>query len=639
MDRRELDEIDRFLALIGQATLLTYYGVQPATSVDDVDALIKKRRAWAQGQQSNPKFKSEALFVIKQNALLRKALLEEPEEYRTHVNAGHVQRNLESLRLLINASLSAGAVQDGAEAAIRNQGRELGLPDVLVTQQIEAAMNAAGLRVAPGSEPTPAPSLVDFYEALDTPAQSSAEQLEQAYRARYRWARGLSDLTRSADMLNKLDQAWTVLRDPERRARYDARRTLWAQANESMQSGILGLLGGALAPVDEPELSEDASSYTPAFNRNHLTPTTSASEPPVRTERSAPTYADDEDSTNINFPMPVAPQMPPLGPLSGQPPQDPEVQQNIRPRGPRLGVDGPDAITIHTKDARVRHRLLVRNIGDGKMPGRVLADHDWLEISRPQLDPRALTQVVEAVVHLDRMPWRSASAAVTVVTEHGERKSIVFNVSRKSMVPWAIAAAVLTAVGGVALAVLLMRGGSARSAQLNLRIDPPADHVYVNGVDVGAGAAIAYQSGDVGAPLRLRIEAVGFASHDELMQLSAGTSIERAIRLDLSDRMNWAPPTGASDQVIPESVAAIIQAKSSTLASCLMTTAPEDAHFKVMIDGTGLARQVDILAPTGASDAAKGCINRAFRVMRFGALQADYGELDTVVHLLPATTP
>ena len=639
MDRRELDEIDRFLAMIGQATLLTYYGVQPATSVDDVDALIKKRRAWAQGQQSNPKFKSEALFVIKQNALLRKALLEEPEEYRTHVNAGHVQRNLESLRLLINASISAGAVQDGAEAAIRNQGRELGLPDVLVTQQIEAAMNAAGLRVEPGSEPTPAPSLVDFYEALDTPAQSSAEQLEQAYRARYRWARGLSDLTRSADMLNKLDQAWTVLRDPERRARYDARRTLWAQANESMQSGVLGLLGGALAPVDEPELSEDASSYTPAFNRNHLTPTTSANEPPVRTERSAPTYADDEDSTNINFPMPVAPQMPPLGPLSGQPSQEPEARQDIRPRGPRLSVDGPDAITIHTKDARARHRLLVRNTGDGKMPGRVLTDHDWLEISRPQLDPRALTQVVEAVVHLDRMPWRSASAAVTVVTEHGERKSIVFNVSRKSMVPWAIAAAVLTAVGGVALAVLLMRGGSTRSAQLNLRIDPPADHVYVNGVDVGAGAAIAYQSGDVGAPLRLRIEAVGFATHDELMQLSAGTSIERAIRLDLSDRMNWAPPTGASGQAIPESVAAIIQAKSSTIASCLMTTVPEDAHFKVMIDGTGLARQVDILAPTGASDAAKGCINRAFRVMRFGALQEDYGELDTVVHLLPATTP
>jgi hypothetical protein len=639
MDRRELDEIDRFLAMTGQASLLTYYGVQPTTPTEDVDAFVKKRRAWAQGQQSNPKFKSEALFVIKQNALIRKALLEEPEEYRTHLNAGHVQRNVESLRLFINARLSSGTGLEGAEAAIRSHGRELGLPDVLISQQMEAAMTAAGLRQEPGSAPTPAPSLVDFYEVLDTPAQSSTEQLEQAYRARYRWARGLNDLTRSADMLNKLDQAWTVLRDPERRARYDARRTMWAQANESMQSGVLGLLGGALAPVDEPELSEDASSYTPGFKANHLTPTTSASEPPIRSDRSSPSLHDDDEHTNINFPMPVAPQMPPLGPHPGLSNQAAEARQDLRPRGPRLSVDGPDAITIHTKDARVRHRLLVRNTGDGKMSGRVVADHDWLEITKPQLDDRASTQVVEVVVHIDRMPWRSASAALTVVTDHGERKSVAFHVSRKSMMPWVIAASVLTAIGGVAVAVMLLRGGSARNAKLNLSIDPPADHVYVNGVDIGAGASIAYQSGDVGAPLRLRVEANGFAPHDELMQLDAGKSIDRRIRLDLSDRMNWAPPTGASDQAIPEAVAAIVQAKASTIATCLSVIAPEDAHFKVMIDGTGLARQVDLLAPTGASDDAIGCINRAFRVMRFGALQADYGELDTVVHLMPATAP
>jgi hypothetical protein len=638
MDRRELDEIDRFLAMTGQATLLTYYGIQEQTSMDDVEALVKKRRAWAQGQQSNPKFKSEALFVIKQNALIRKALLEEPEEYRTHVNANQVQRNVESLRAILNATLAAGSLPASADAAIRKQGRDLGLPDALVAQQIEEALHAAGLRKDGDADPTPAPSLVDFYEVLDTAPESNAEQLEQAYRARYRWARGLNDLTRSADMLNKLDQAWTVLRDPDRRARYDARRSLWAQATASMQPGVLGLLGGALAPVNEPELSEDASSYTPGFTSKHIQPTTSASEPPVRSERSAPRAADDDEHTNVNFPMPVAPQMPQMPDLGPTVPVF-DAPQNVRARGPRLGVDGPEAIHVHSKDARVRHRLLVRNTGDGKMPGRVVADHEWLEITKPQLDPRASMQVVEVIIHVDRLPWRSASAVLTVVTDHGDRKSIVFHVSRKSMLPWAVAGTVVAAIGIVVAVGILTRGSSARGAQLNLILDPPADHVYVNGVDVGAGPSMAYQSVDAGAPLRLRVEAAGFAPHDELVQLDAGKSIDRSIRLELSDRMNWAPPTGASDQVIPAAAAAIVQSKASELASCLLVTEPVDSQFKVMIDSTGLARQVDILAPSGASDDAHACVNRTFRVMKFGALEADYGELEATVHLVPAAVP
>lgn len=57
MDRRELEEIDRFLATVGQASLFTYYGVQEGSLASDVEAFIKKRRGWAQGQQSNPKYK------------------------------------------------------------------------------------------------------------------------------------------------------------------------------------------------------------------------------------------------------------------------------------------------------------------------------------------------------------------------------------------------------------------------------------------------------------------------------------------------------------------------------------------------------------------------------------------------------
>lgn len=84
MDARELEEIDRFLRDVGKPDLYAYYELGPLSGPSDVDAALRKRRAWAQGQQANPKHRTEALFLIKQNGLLRRALLDEAAAYRQH---------------------------------------------------------------------------------------------------------------------------------------------------------------------------------------------------------------------------------------------------------------------------------------------------------------------------------------------------------------------------------------------------------------------------------------------------------------------------------------------------------------------------------------------------------------------------
>ena len=633
MERRELEEIDRFLASVGQASLLTYYAIQENSTPADVEAFVKKRRGWAQGQQSNPKYKVEALFLIKQNALIRKALIEEPEAYRTHLRSSHVQRNVESLRVFIRGTISSGSFPASAEAAIRKQARELDLPEALVGQQIEEALAAAGVRRPADAEPTPAPSTIDFYDVLQVDPGCGIERLEQAYRARYRWARNLNDLALSAEMLNKLDQAWTVLRDPERRARYDARRTAWAKATQPKNSGVLGLLPGTAEQTSDTEQAEDAASQTPAYQVQPPAHRPTRTEPPPRLPQMQPRMMTDElEITNAGAPLPPLPVPPPprLGPTLATS----DAPQNVRTRGPKLVVDGPDTVVIRAKEARVRHRLLVRNQGDGKMPGRVVADHEWLEIAKAQLDPKLPTQVVEVVVHVDRMPWRSASATLTVVTDHGERKTITFQVTRSSMLPWAIAAGVVAFVGLAAvLAVGLLYGSQANDAVLNLTIDPAADHVYVNGTEVGSGGKVSHRVDSADAPVRVRIEAQGFSSHDELVQLEAGKSIERRIRLDLADAMDWTAPAGAQPVQLAELGAKIVQDNAPALARCLVSSGSVDAHFKVLVDPTGLPRRVDILAPAGVPPDATTCVKRVFRTMRFGKIQGDYGEVDTVAHL------
>lgn len=646
MDRRELEEIDRFLATVGQASLFAYYGIQEPASPLDVEALIKKRRSWAQGQQSNPKYKTEALFLIKQNALVRKALLEEPDAYRGHLRSNNVHRNVESLAVFIRGTISGGTLSATAEAAIRKQGRELDLPEALVGQQIEEALAAAGVRRQAEVEPTPAPSTIDFYDVLQVDPMCSVDRLEQAYRARYRWARNLNDLSLSADMLNKLDQAWTVLRDPERRARYDARRAVWARANEPRQSGVLGLLPGAAEHTSETETADDAASQTPVYQRQPAPPVTMPPMPPLsqprqRTEppprpitmpRAQP-QADELEITNAGLrgtpmPVPPPPRLGPTMPASDSP-------QSSRTRGPKLAVDGAETVVIKAKEPRIRHRLLIRNLGEGKMPGRVVADHEWLEIGRPQLDPKAATQVVEVTVHADRMPWRSASATLTVVTDHGERKTITFQVSRTSMVPWAIGASVVALVGLAALvAVAVLYGTASNDAVLKLTIDPPADHVYVNNAEVGHGASVEFHAENADVPVRVRIEASGFSAHDELVQLQPGNTIDRRIRLDLADAMEWTPAPGARGVPLNEQGARVVQEHAVALGACLVNGQPVDAHFKAVVDATGLARNVQVISPEISADALS-CVKRVFRRMQFGAVQADYGEVDAVAHLTP----
>jgi hypothetical protein len=77
MDRRDFDQIEKFLGTVGKPSLFEYYAVDPEADVPAVEEALKKKRGWAQGQQGNPKFRAEALWVIKNMALVRRALVDE----------------------------------------------------------------------------------------------------------------------------------------------------------------------------------------------------------------------------------------------------------------------------------------------------------------------------------------------------------------------------------------------------------------------------------------------------------------------------------------------------------------------------------------------------------------------------------
>ena len=107
MDRRDFDQIEKFLGTVGKPSLFEYYAVDPEADAAAVEEALKKKRGWAQGQQGNPKFRAEAMWVIKNMALVRKALVEERADYLKEVRSKDASRNIEILTLFIKGALAA----------------------------------------------------------------------------------------------------------------------------------------------------------------------------------------------------------------------------------------------------------------------------------------------------------------------------------------------------------------------------------------------------------------------------------------------------------------------------------------------------------------------------------------------------
>ena len=496
MERRDLDEIERFLTSVGQPTLFAYYGLDSACAPSVAEDAIKKRRAWAQGQQSNPKYKSEALFLIKNSALLRRVLVEGLDDYRASLQGDTQQRNLETLSLFIRGSLTSGRLTPQIEAAILQQGRQLDLSDGAITRRIEELLLETGAtREWFESDELSSSSLaVDHYLILGVDERASASAIEQAYRERYRWARNLKDLRRSAQLLEALDQAWRVLSDDAHRARYDARRAEMRDVTDEVERQTAVLLGQLPGPQEAAPVPQQPLAPPPIRMPTPAPlPVQGASSPvtvaaPASGERAIPTPNVDPSpgpagegrpirlrTRPSGSTLPVAPPPPPV--LAGRTVGLSDSPQAIAALRPRLIIEGPEVASARVRRRAVDLAWTIRNGGQGLMPGRISCDREWVRIESPRLNPSVPAQELIATLLPNRMPAGRSVATILVTTDHGERRTLSIHAERRSGAP---------AVLGLIIGALLLGGGAlawratstpeeAGGAVLELTVDPIAD--------------------------------------------------------------------------------------------------------------------------------------------------------------------
>lgn len=297
MDPQVLDDIHGFTASIDHPDLFSYLGIERDADKNTVLHALQVRRSWAQGQQANPKFRHEALWLIKNIERVKDALVTNRSDYIIDLQRRDERKNLETLSIFIKGTLADGNLTVRGEEAIQQQGEALGLPESVVIRRIGEilAERDAGTLSAPVEVPAEdlfdLPSSDDLYGILDVDPAASQQGLQEAYRRRYRWARQLRDTDKSSRMYSLLDEAWRILQDPERRAEFD--RTLAEAAMASTPSppdaGNIGFLppppsAKSLAlpvPSVEKHLAEVLNEDNPIISMPTARPERDAPPPPL----------------------------------------------------------------------------------------------------------------------------------------------------------------------------------------------------------------------------------------------------------------------------------------------------------------------------------------------------------------------
>lgn len=409
MDAEDLELAAEFCKLVAAPNLLAYLGlpdeagVPPELAADAV-ARLKARRKFMQGMQGNPKYKREALFLIKHFSNLNN-VLQHPEAYLEDARRREESEHLPVVEMTVRGVLAGGGVTEDQVDYLRRNAAELGVSEETFVDLLTRV--ATELDVNLNLEPTPAgawaiPDAVqevplDLYQLLGIAPTADEQDVRVAYHRRLEGLDDIADPEARETMRRRIEIARKVLTNEAARRHYDltsARTGPPARARE-------------LVPARTPSAS--------AAPRVHAAPTA----PPVR-ER----WADPQGYPAADGPLGAA---------------------------PRLEILGDPVRTVWLTTGISVATIGIRNGGQGPMPGVVSADVPWVVVDPKRLDPAAEEQRISVQIDAADVPDAARAAVVTIETERGERARVVFELQRRVAPSLAVAIAGAVFVAGLLL--------------------------------------------------------------------------------------------------------------------------------------------------------------------------------------------
>jgi hypothetical protein len=227
MDSRNYELASEFCKLVGTPDLLAYLGVEAGYGASESRQKLKSRRKYMQGMQSNPKYKNEALYLIKHFSALD-AVLANPAAYIKDAAKRAESVHLPVLEMTIRGVLAGGSLSPDQEEYLRRNALELGVTEQTFEEVINRLAADANVK-RPGGPPslvpdahTPHPADVrTYFLLLQVEERASTEDIQQAYNDRVAEAKLMRPGPEREALISRLSLAWNTLKDPTTREIYE----------------------------------------------------------------------------------------------------------------------------------------------------------------------------------------------------------------------------------------------------------------------------------------------------------------------------------------------------------------------------------------------------------------------------------
>jgi hypothetical protein len=409
----DLELAAEFCKMVGAPNLLAYLGLDEHADPVEARGRLKARRKFMQGMQSNPKYKREALFLIKNFTSLNELLNDLPE-YLADARRRAESEHLPVIEMTVRGVLAGGQVTEEQIAYLRRNALELGVSEVTFRELLQQVGRELGLTFDQ-EEPTPAPVdgvPLDLYQLLGISTNANEDDVRIAYHRRLEELDGLQDMGEQEMMRRRIEIARKVLENEAARRHYDL----------------------------------TAARTGPPARAREVRPDQSATAPPAQ-DRAAHDRAGHDRTFS---------------------------DRSGRPTGiPRLEILGDPVRSIRPGQTVT---IAIRNGGEGLMHGTVTPDVRWLKVEPTRLDPSARQQNISVTLLRQELPPASVpppepgaspqgtgpapappQVSVTIETERGERARVVFEIRRGlSPLVWAAAVVALLLLGALLVQVVLM---------------------------------------------------------------------------------------------------------------------------------------------------------------------------------------
>jgi hypothetical protein len=566
MDARLLEHAAEFCKLVAKADLLEYLGLTPQSNPEEVREALARRRRYMQGMQSNPKYATEARAFIKTFGDFQ-TLLQDPAAYASAAARRRESTHLPVLELTIRSALRGGPPSPEQIEFLRRNASELGVGDETFVDVLDRLSRDAGVSVRDLLEPPPPTSRPPARRLPSGP--NPAETTE-------RNALGSIDHYRMLGVARDATDA-TIVETYQQRAQ---------AARERGDSVVLARLDTAFRVIGDPNLRRTYD----------LSRTTTG--PPAR----------DRDNTD---PRAGA------GPSSTAPPVRPRGLAPRRPDEPgRLGFTGAPIRAVRGKTP-ISVAIGVLGDPDDPSPPQLVADQPWVTIDTPPVGARR-EQPVNLRVDLPAVPERHGRAQLVLSNDRGEQAVLTLDAAydAPSRTGWlaAFGGATVFLVGAATLISVLARPTAA--PRLQLIVEPVADHVWMDGKDLGPGHSFVVAKPP--KPVPLRVETSGFVTYEGKTPLEG----PQRVLLEPTRPLDFVPGPDAQRGTVPDVEANRVMAPRREGINRCFSGQTDALHgtLRIYVDASGRPAGVTLEGGGAADPNVLACVRRESAAAVFPAV-------------------